>query len=100
MTAQPAWQLPMTAGLPSALGCSAITRSRNVASARAMSSIVCPGTGSGKKADEVAGVPCLEGDADLALWFEAANAGPMSGARIDNDERSFALVYFAIPRAA
>ena len=49
MTAQPAWQLPITAGLPSASGCSAITRSRNAASARAMSSIVCPGTGSGRK---------------------------------------------------
>ena len=31
---------------------------------------------------------------DLALWFEAANAGPMSGAWIDDDEGSFSLVYF------
>ena len=49
MIAQPAWQLPMTVGLPSALGWSAISRSRNVASARAMSLSVCPGTGSGTK---------------------------------------------------
>ena len=34
---------------PSDLYWSAITRSRNVASARAMSSSVCPGTGSGRK---------------------------------------------------
>jgi hypothetical protein len=49
MMAQPAWQLPITAGLPSASGCSAITRSKKAASARAMSPIVCPGTGSGRK---------------------------------------------------
>ena len=67
MTAHPAWQLPMTAGLPSACGCSAITRSRNAASARAMSSMVWPGTGLGQEADEVAGMARLEGDADLAL---------------------------------
>ena len=49
MTAQPAWQLPMTAGLPSASGWSAMTLSRKAASAAMMSSIVWPGTGSGRK---------------------------------------------------
>ena len=67
MTAQPAWQLPMTAGLPSASGWSAITRSRKVASARAMSSMRLPGHGFGQKADEIARVAGLEGHADLAL---------------------------------
>jgi hypothetical protein len=33
ITAQPAWQLPITHGLPSACGCNAITFSRKVASA-------------------------------------------------------------------
>ena len=49
MTAQPAWQLPITQGLPSASGCSAMTFSRKIASARAMSSMVWPGIGSGRK---------------------------------------------------
>ena len=49
ITAQPAWQLPMTHGLPSASGCSATTRSRNAASARITSSIVWPGIGFGRK---------------------------------------------------
>ncbi len=33
ITDQPPWQLPMTQGLPSASGCSAITFSRKAASA-------------------------------------------------------------------
>ena len=49
ITAQPAWQLPITQGLPSAWGCSSMTFSRNTASARMMSSMVCPGIGSGVK---------------------------------------------------
>ena len=49
ITAQPAWQLPMTQGLPSASGCSAMTFSRKATSACMMSSIVCPGIGSGVK---------------------------------------------------
>ena len=48
-TAQPPWQLPMTQGLPSARGCSAMTFSRNAASACMMSSMVWPGIGSGVK---------------------------------------------------
>ena len=47
--AHPAWQLPTTTGLPSASGCRAMTSSRNAASAAMMSSIVWPGTGSGRK---------------------------------------------------
>ena len=56
-TAQPAWQLPMTQGLPSASGCRAITFSRNTASAVMMSSIVWPGIGSGVKPTKYAGWP-------------------------------------------
>jgi len=40
MIAQPAWQLPITQGLPFASGCAAATFSMKIASARAMSSIV------------------------------------------------------------
>src|SRR5262245_58596576 len=40
----------------------------------------------GKKADEIAGMAGLEGDADLAVGLEAADPWPMAGARVDNDE--------------
>ena len=46
---QPAWQLPMTAGLPRLSGCSSATLRTNWASARITSSTVWPGTGSGRK---------------------------------------------------
>ena len=86
ITAQPAWQLPITHGLPSALGCRAMTFSRKIASARAMSSSVWPGTGLGQETDEVAGMPGLEGDADFAVRLEAADARAVPGARIDDDK--------------
>ena len=88
ITAQPAWQLPITQGLPSASGCSAITRSRKTASARAMSSMVWPGHRVGQEADEIAGMAGLERDADLAVGLEAADARAVPGARIDHDERT------------
>ena len=94
ITAQPAWQLPMTAGLPSASGCSAITRSRKMASARDDVFDGLPGNGLGQEADEVARMPCLEDDADFALRLEPADARAMPGARIDDDERSLALIDF------
>ena len=43
--------------------------------------------GVGQEADEIAGMAGLEGDADLAVGLEAADAGAVSGARIDDDER-------------
>src|SRR6185295_4031155 len=46
----------------------------------------------GKEADEIAGMTRFEGNADLAVCFEAANAGPVAGAWIDNHERAFACV--------
>ena len=49
ITAQPAWQLPITQGLPSASGWRAMTVSRKIASARVMSRMVWPGIGSGRK---------------------------------------------------
>ena len=91
MIAQPAWQLPITHGLPSASGCSAMTFSRKIASARAMSSIVWPGIGIGQEADEIARMPGFEGDADFAVGLEAADAGTMPGARVDDHERAVAL---------
>ena len=40
----------------------------------------------GQEADEVAGMAGLEGHADLAVGLEAADAGAVPGARIDDDE--------------
>jgi hypothetical protein len=45
-----------------------------------------------QKADEIAGVTGLERHADLALSFEAADAGPVTSSRIDDDERSLLLI--------
>ena len=87
MICQPAWQLPMITGLPSASGWRAATSSTKTASARQTSSIVCPGIGLGQEADEVAGMARGHRDADLAVLLHAADARPMAGARIDDDER-------------
>ena len=40
----------------------------------------------GQETDEIAGMAGLEGDADLAVGLEAADARPVPGARIDDDE--------------
>src|SRR5262249_8528073 len=44
------------------------------------------------EADEVARVTGAHGDADLAVDLEAADARPVSGARIEDDERAFASI--------
>ena len=87
MTAQPAWQLPMTQGLPSAWGCNSETFFRNTASARAISSMVWPGHGLRQETDKITRVTGFKSDADLAVGLEAANTGAVSGARIDDDKR-------------
>src|SRR4029077_4794162 len=46
----------------------------------------------GKEANEITGMARLEGNADLAIRFEAADAGPGTGARVDNDERALARI--------
>ncbi|MET3362905.1 hypothetical protein ABIF60_004300 [Bradyrhizobium japonicum] len=45
------------------------------------------GHGFGQKPDEVAGMSRLHRDTDFAVRLEAADAGTMAGARIDDDER-------------
>ncbi len=47
-----------------------------------------PGHGIRQEADEIAGMPGLERNADLAVGLEAADARTVSGARIDDDERT------------
>src|SRR5262249_18618839 len=53
-----------------------------------------PWNGIGQETNEVAGVPRLEGDTDLAIRLETADARTVARARIDNDERALARVDF------
>ncbi len=46
----------------------------------------------GQEADEIGRVPGLHRDADLAVGLEAADARPMAGARVDDDERTLQRV--------
>src|SRR6516164_1446468 len=39
-----------------------------------------------QEADEIAGMPGLECNADFAVGLEASNAGAVPGARVDDDE--------------
>src|SRR3989344_3600104 len=50
------------------------------------------GNGIGQKANEVAGMPCLEGCPDLAVGFEAADARAVARAWIDHHKRSLARI--------
>ena len=45
-----------------------------------------------EETNEIAGMPRFEGDADLALRLETADAGPVPCTRINNDEWPLALV--------
>ena len=87
MIAQPAWQLPMTHGLPSASGCKRndLLEKDRLGARDVLDRLARHGIR--QKADEIAGMPGLERDADFAVGLEAANARTVSGARIDNDER-------------
>ena len=84
MTAQPAWQLPITQGLPSAWGCSAMTFSRNTPLARAISWIVWPGIG-GFKADSEIGVALKAGH---PCYFIGFLPDPVPGQTIEDIARA------------
>ena len=92
MTAQPAWQLPITHGLPSASGCRAMTFSMKIASALAT---VLDGLARhrfGQEADEVAGVAGFHRNADLTVRLESADARPVARTRVDHHERTASVV--------
>ncbi len=91
ITAQPPWQLPTITGFW-LFGWRSTTTRMNSASASVTSASVCPGIGSGKKMTKYTGCPARQRDADLGLLLEAADAGPVSGARIDDDERTLVVV--------
>ena len=84
MAAQPPWQLPTMAGF-SLRGCSSRTLRTNCFSASHTSISVWPGLGIAEEDDEVDRMPGAHGDADLRVVLESADAGPVTGARIDDD---------------
>lgn len=55
ITIRPAWQLPITAGAPSASGWASLTARMNASTAWNTSSRVWPGTGSGVKPTKYVG---------------------------------------------
>ena len=48
-----------------------------------------PGNRFWQESDEIAGMACSKGDADLTIRLEAADSRPMAGARIDDHEWTF-----------
>src|SRR5262249_57555953 len=52
------------------------------------------GHGIRQEADEIAGMPRFERDTDFAIGLEAADAGAMTRARIDDDERTACRIDF------
>ena len=87
ITAQPAWQLPITQGLPSA---SRMQRNDLFEEDRLGARDVLDRLARHRvrqEADEIAGMAGLERDADLAVGLEAADAGAVAGARVDDNER-------------
>jgi len=86
ITAQPAWQLPITQGL-------AVTarmqrddllqenrfRARNVFDGLTRHRL-------GQEADKIAGMPSLQRNSDFAVRLEAADARAMAGARVYHDK--------------
>ena len=93
MICQPAWQLPMTIGLPSASGWSVGDFLDERPPRRAhTSSTVWPGNGVGQEADEVAGMARRQRRADLAVILHAADARAVARARIDDDDRRLSRV--------
>ena len=87
MICQPAWQLPISTGLPSASGWRAATASMKSRLGAADVLDRLAGHWVWEEADEVAGMAGLQRDADLAVVLHAADARAMAGARINDDER-------------
>ena len=63
-----------------------MTFSRNTASARAISSMVWPGIGSGSETNEITGMPGFHGNADFAVGLESADTRTVTGAGINHHE--------------
>ena len=92
MIAHPAWQLPITQGLSSACGMQLgdLLQENRFCARNVLDGL--PRHRLRQKSNEIAWMPGIEHDADLAVGLEAADARPVSGARIDDDERTPGLV--------
>ena len=99
ITAQPPWQLPIDARL----GRGGMRARRSHAGTKPRPWHVAqglPGLGLGKEDDEVDGVAGAQGDADLRIILEAADAGALSGTRVDDHIGALALPHgYAVRRA-
>ena len=86
MTAQPAWQLPITHGFAVGLGMKRndLFKEHRFGAGDILDRLA--GHRIGREADEVAGVPRLHRNPDFTVGLETANAGPMSGSRIHHHE--------------
>ena len=92
MVCQPAWQLAITTGLPLAWGWrrASFLDEQRLCVPDILDGLI--GHGFGEEADEVAGVPRGERDANFAVLLHSADAGAMTGTRIDDDERPFCRI--------
>ena len=52
----------------------------------------------GHETDKIAGVPCAKHDADLAVVLHPADAGPVSGPRVEDNERSLSRIGLGVGR--
>ena len=87
MIAQPAWQFPITHGLPSGLRMRSddLFEEYRLGAGDVLDGL--PRNRIGKEADEIAGMAGLQGNADLAVRLEATNTRTVAGARVYDDER-------------
>ena len=89
---QPAWQLPMSKGLPDGLRLELdhLLEEHGMGVRDILDRLTLDRVGN--EADEVDGMTRLEGLADLAHRLEAADARPLAGTRVDHDHRPLGLV--------
>ena len=87
MTAHPAWQLPIDAWLAVGFRMQRddLFEEHRLGARDVLDGLA--GHGVRQEADEIAGMPGFERDADFAVGLEPADAGAVAGARIDDDER-------------
>ena len=92
MICQPAWQLPIRHGLPSAFGWrfDDLLDKAGLRFADILDRLT--GHRFGQEADKIAGMAGGERDPDLAVMLHAADARAMPGARVEDDKRPLVRV--------
>ena len=86
MIAQPAWQFPITQGLPLASGCSSddLFDEDRLGASNIFDRLTRHGLR--QKSNEVARMAGFKCNADFAVGLESANSRTVTGARIDDDK--------------